>query len=138
MGFDRSQGFQKAPAAGQLQGLRFDRDYMLLQLRSFVHNRAEGFRAQGSSTHGHHARAWCERRLLGPAATPRRTPRFRALSAAAEVLVLLGEDDAEVVRGQSDVETIDGVWVAGVPVRALQLSDGVDSKYEVVMQNQTG
>ena len=110
MGFDRRWGFQKARAAGLLRGLRFDRDYMLPQLSSFVHSRAEDFRAQGSSTHGHHAQAWCERRLRGPAATPRRTPRFRALSAEAEALVFLGEDDAGFVREQSaDVETIDGV-----------------------------
>lgn len=113
---------------------------MLAQLNSFVHNRAEDFRAQGSSTHGHHAQAWCERRLRGPAApSPRRTPRFRALWAAAEALAFLGEDDAQLVRGQFDVETIDGVWVAGVvQVQALRQSDGVGSKYEVVKQNPTG
>ena len=141
MGFDRRKGFQRARAAGLLRGLRSDKDYMLAQLNSFVHNRAEDSRAQGSSTHGHHAQAWCERRLRGPAAaSPRRTPRFRALWAAAEALVLSGEDDAELlVRGQFDAETIDGVEVAGVvPVPALRQWDGVGSKYEVVKQNPTG
>ena len=125
-------------AAGLLRGLRSDRDYMLPQLSSFVHNRAEGFRALGSSIHGHHAQAWCERRLRGPAATPRRTPRFRALSAAAGALVFLGEDDAEVVREQFAVETIDGVWAEGVQVQALRQSDGVDSTSEVVKPNPRG
>ena len=55
MGFDRRKGFQKVRAAGLLRGLRSDRDYMLPQLKSFVHNRAEGFQAQGPSIHGHHA-----------------------------------------------------------------------------------
>ena len=55
MGFERRKGFRKARAAGLWQGLRSGRDYILPQLSSFVHNRAEDFQAQGSSTHGHHA-----------------------------------------------------------------------------------
>ena len=52
--------------------------------------------------------------------------------------MFLGEDGVEVVREQFDVETIDGVWAAAVQVQALRLSDGVDSRYEVVKQNRMG
>lgn len=135
MGCDRREGFRKEQAVRLLPGHWSDRDCMLVQMNSFGHNHAAEFQARGPNTHGPRAEAWCERRLPGPAAaTPRRTPRFRARSVAAAALESLDEGDGGfVVREQFDVETIGGALLAAVQV--LRLLDGVGSRSGVAKQN---
>lgn len=83
---------------------------MPAQLSNFVCNYVVGFPAQRPNIRGHHAGAWCEHRLQGPAAaTPRRTPHFRALSVVVAAHGFLGGDGAGFFLAGFDVETTLGV-----------------------------
>ena len=99
----------------------------MVQTSSSAHTQLVGFRAQEPSRCGHCAEAQYEYRPPGPAAaSPRRSPRFRARLVAL-VLESLGEDGEGSVRGQFGAETIDGVIV--VAAQELRLKGDDCSKY---------
>lgn len=101
-------------------------------MSSLVHNRAVDLLVQEPSMRGRGAEARREHRPPGPAANPRRSPRFRVLSVA---LVLESSDEggAESVLELYDVGSVGDVLIAGEVLRVLR--GGGDWKYEVAKQN---
>lgn len=119
------EGFRKVQAVGLLGDRRFGRDYIQVQRSRLVHMHVVGFLLQGPNMRGHGAEARCEHRPPGPAAaSPRRSPGFRARSVAL-ALEFLGGDDVVCVRERFDVETIAGVFVAAGQVLRLWVGDGL-------------
>ena len=118
-------GFRKVQVVGLLRDRWLGRDYIQVQRSRWVHIHVVGFRVQGSNMRGRAAEAQREHRPPGPAAaSPRRSPRFRARSVAL-ALEFLGEGDVVCVRGRFDVEMIAGVLVAAGQVPRLSDGDGL-------------
>ena len=100
-----------------------------------MHSRAVDLLVQEPSIRGREVEPRREHRPPGPAANPRRSPRFRVRWVVL-VLESSGEGGAESVLELYVVGTIGDVLLAGEVLRVL--GGGFDSQYEVAKQNPRG